>query len=71
MDTSNGPGLRVSLFVSGCYHACSGCFNAEARNFHFGQEFMQETIDQVIKELKADHIPGLTLLGGGVTRCRE
>lgn len=64
MDTANGPGLRVSLFVSGCHHACPGCFNVEARNFKFGQEFTQATIDQVIKELKADHITGLTLLGG-------
>lgn len=64
MDTANGPGLRVSLFVSGCHHACSWCFNAEAWNFKFGQEFMQATIDEIIKKLKADHITGLTLLGG-------
>lgn len=64
MDTANGPGLRVSLFVSGCHHACPGCFNAEARNFHFGKPFTQETIDELLKELKADHISGLTLLGG-------
>lgn len=64
MDTANGPWLRVSLFVSGCHHACPGCFNAEARNFKFGQEFTQATIDELLKELKADHISGLTLLWG-------
>lgn len=64
MDTANGPGLRVSLFVSGCHHACPGCFNAEAWNFKFGKEFSQATIDEIIKELKPDHISGLTLLGG-------
>lgn len=64
MDTANGPGLRVSLFVSGCHHACPGCFNAEAWNFQFGKPFTQATIDELLKELKADHISGLTLLGG-------
>lgn len=64
MDTANGEGLRVSLFVSGCHHACHWCFNSEARNFKFGQEFTQETIDSIIKELKPDHIAGLSLLGG-------
>ncbi len=64
MDTANGPWLRVSLFVSGCHHACPGCFNAEARNFQFGQEFTQVTIDEIIQKLKPDHITGLTLLGG-------
>ena len=64
LDTANGPWLRVSLFVSGCHHACPGCFNAEARNFRFGQEFTQATIDEIIKKLKPDYITGLTLLGG-------
>lgn len=50
--------------MSGCHHACPGCFNAQAWNFQFGQEFTQSTIDEIIKELKADHIEGLTLLGG-------
>ena len=26
-DVANGPGVRVSLFVSGCNHHCKGCFN--------------------------------------------
>lgn len=50
--------------MSGCHHACPGCFNAEARNFRFGQEFTQASIDEIIKNLKPDHITGLTLLGG-------
>ena len=64
LDTANGPWLRVSLFVSGCHHACPGCFNAEAWNFKFGQEFTQSTIDEIIKKLKPDYISGLTLLWG-------
>ena len=64
MDTANGEGLRVSLFVSGCHHACPGCFNPEAWNFAFGKPFTQETIDEIIQELSADYISGLSLLGG-------
>lgn len=64
MDTANGPWLRVSLFVSGCHHACPGCFNPEAWNFKFGEIFTQAVIDEILLALKADHIAGLTLLGG-------
>ena len=38
-DVANGPGVRVSLFVSGCTHYCKGCFNQEAWDFDFGQPF--------------------------------
>jgi anaerobic ribonucleoside-triphosphate reductase activating protein len=63
-DVSNGVGVRVSLFVSGCRHHCKGCFNAEAWDFNYGTEFTQETIDQIIELLKPDYIQGLSLLGG-------
>jgi len=32
-DIANGPGVRVSLFVSGCTHRCKNCFNQEAWDF--------------------------------------
>jgi len=63
-DIANGPGVRVSFFASGCHHRCPGCFNAEARDFNYGLDFTQETIDTVIAYLKPDYISGLTLLGG-------
>ena len=63
-DIANGPGVRVSLFVSGCTHRCPGCFNEEAWDFDFGQPFTQETIDLILGMLKKPHIKGLTLLGG-------
>lgn len=63
-DASNGTGVRVSLFVSGCRHYCKNCFNKETWDFHFGQEFTQDTINQIIDLLKPDYISGLTLLGG-------
>ena len=63
-DIANGPGVRVSLFVSGCTHRCPGCFNEEAWDFHYGQPFTQDTIDNILNMLEPDHIKGLTLLGG-------
>ena len=63
-DIANGPGVRVSLFVSGCTHHCPGCFNEEAWDFEYGQPFTQATIDSILDMLKPAHIKGLTLLGG-------
>ena len=63
-DIANGPGVRVSLFVSGCTHKCKGCFNEVAWDFHYGQPFTQETIDSILTMLKPAYIKGLTLLGG-------
>lgn len=63
-DIANGPGVRVSLFVSGCTHRCPGCFNEEAWDFNYGKPFTQDTIDSILNMLEPDHIKGLTLLGG-------
>ena len=63
-DIANGPGVRVSLFVSGCTHRCPGCFNEIAWDFDYGQPFTQETIDAIIAMLRPSYIRGLTLLGG-------
>ena len=63
-DIANGPGVRVSLFVSGCTHRCPGCFNEVAWDFNYGTPFTQETIDEILDMLRPDHIRGLTLLGG-------
>lgn len=63
-DIANGPGVRVSLFVSGCTHRCPGCFNEVAWDFQYGQPFTEETIGSVIEMLRPSYIRGLTLLGG-------
>lgn len=63
-DIANGPGVRISLFVSGCTHHCKGCFNPESWDFNAGKEFTDATIDEIIELLKPDYIKGLTLLGG-------
>ena len=63
-DIANGPGVRVSLFVSGCTHGCPGCFNPETWDFQFGQPFTQKTMDTLLAALAPEHIRGLSLLGG-------
>ena len=63
-DIANGPGVRVSLFVSGCTHHCKGCFNREAWDFDYGEAFTQETMDLILEMLSPGYIKGLTLLGG-------
>lgn len=63
-DIANGPGVRVTLFVSGCTHHCEGCFNPETWNFQYGAPFTEDTADEIRKALAPDYIAGLTLLGG-------
>lgn len=63
-DIANGPGVRVSLFVSGCTHHCKGCFNEMAWDFDYGQPFTEETEKQLLDMMKPAYIHGLTLLGG-------
>jgi len=63
-DVSNGIGVRVSLFVSGCTHHCKGCFNAETWDFSYGQPFTQETEQFLFSELGKSYITGLSVLGG-------
>ena len=63
-DIANGPGVRVSLFVSGCTHRCKGCFKEIAWDFHYGKPFTQETVDMLLDMLAPSHIKGITLLGG-------
>lgn len=63
-DIANGPGVRVSLFVSGCTHHCKGCFNPDTWDFCAGKPFDSEVENELISLLSRDYIAGLTLLGG-------
>lgn len=63
-DIANGPGLRVSLFVSGCRHHCKGCFNPETWDFAYGDPYTPEVQAAILKGLEKSYIRGLTLLGG-------
>lgn len=63
-DIANGPGVRVSLFVSGCTHHCPGCFNADTWDFDYGTPFTAETEREIVELMAPDFICGLSLLGG-------
>ena len=63
-DVANGPGVRVSLFVSGCRHACRGCFNSEAWDFAYGKPFDENTLTEILDALKPEYIEGFSVLGG-------
>ena len=63
-DISNGPGVRVSLYVSGCRNHCKNCFNPETWSFEYGEPFTKEIEDKIIEAMKPAHIKGFTLLGG-------
>ena len=63
-DVANGPGVRVSLFVSGCTHRCPECFNSEAWDFSYGQAYTKEIEENIIAALAPDYIKGFSLLGG-------
>lgn len=65
MDISNGPGIRVSLFLQGCPIHCPGCFNSEIWDFDGGKEFDLEQVSETIGQLSNyDYIAGLSILGG-------
>ncbi len=63
-DTANGPGIRVSLFVSGCTHRCKGCFNSEAWDFGYGLPYTEDVEGEVLAALGPSYVRGLSLLGG-------
>lgn len=63
-DIANGPGVRTSLFVSGCTHHCKECFNPETWDFNYGQEYTVETKDRILELCKPNYVAGLSLLGG-------
>ncbi len=67
VDIANGPGVRVSLFVSGCRNHCPGCFNTETWDFSYGQPFTRETENEIITALRPMWIQGLSILGGEPT----
>lgn len=64
VDIANGPGVRVSLFVSGCRNHCKGCFQPETWDFHNGKPFTKKTEKELLKALRPSWIQGLSILGG-------
>lgn len=63
-DVSNGPGVRTTLFVSGCTNNCEGCFNKELQDFNYGEKWTKEIEDEFILQVKNTNIVGVNILGG-------
>ncbi|MET3617254.1 anaerobic ribonucleoside-triphosphate reductase activating protein [Peptoniphilus olsenii] len=63
-DVANGPGIRTTIFVTGCTHNCKNCFNKEYQDFNFGYEWTKNETEKIIKYLNLDEVKGLTILGG-------
>ena len=64
MDVSNGPGIRVSIFLQGCEFHCKNCFNPETWSFKSGKEFNEDAINRVLELADKETISGLSILGG-------
>ena len=63
-DVSNGPGVRSTLFVSGCTNKCDGCFNKELHDFNYGEKWTKDIEDDFIKQVMNPNIVGVNILGG-------
>lgn len=63
-DISNGPGISVSLFCSGCTHSCPGCHNPDTHSFSAGKLFTENTLQLILDLCKPDYISHLALTGG-------
>lgn len=63
-DIANGPGMRTSLFVSGCTHHCKDCFNEVAWDFNYGKEFTEDVQSTILAETNKPYYEGITILGG-------
>ena len=65
-DTTNGVGIRVSLWTQGCSKRCLNCFNKETWDFNNGHEMTVETINHIIDLLSDRHLikRDFSVLGG-------
>ena len=63
-DVANGPGIRTTIFVTGCTHNCHNCFNEEYQDFNYGDTWTDKETEEVISYLNLAEVKGLTLLGG-------
>ena len=63
-SVTDGEGIRISLYVSGCRNNCKGCHNPESHDFHFGHEYTKKVEDKIMELLRDPRVQGLTLCGG-------
>lgn len=64
IDSADGPGVRVALYVSGCLFRCKGCHNQAALDYNYGEKFTNSTLEEIIEALKKEYITGFSILGG-------
>ncbi len=58
----DGPGIRMTIFVQGCPHACEGCHNPQTWDFHGG---MDMSIDAIMARVCSNPLlDGVTFSGG-------
>ena len=62
--TSDGEGVRLSCYFSGCSLACKGCHNPISWDSNFGEYFGKEKQSEIITQLKNMIKPNITLTGG-------
>ena len=70
-DINNGPGFRITIWVSGCTHACPGCQNKHT--WKYGQGHKLDDVvpytnitykDKILNLIGDEHIDGVTISGG-------
>ena len=63
-DIMNGPGIRVTLFISGCSHHCHNCQNPQTWDYNSGIKFDNDALQEIYNQLDKDYIYGITISGG-------
>ena len=58
---ADGPGLRTSIYSSGCPHHCRGCHNPQSWDIANGKWM---SIDEILDIIKADSISNVSFSGG-------
>lgn len=61
---SNGPGVRVVLWVAGCSIHCKGCQNPSTWDYNSGKLFDETAKQKLFEALDKPYIRGITFSGG-------
>ena len=68
-DTAAAPGICLTVFTQGCPHHCPGCHNPETWDYNGGQSFTNDTLESIIKGLRANGIERTLCIMGGEPLC--
>ena len=64
LDVANGPGIRVSILVSGCSHDWKDCFEDERDEFDRGTMWTEKGVVEFLKKVAKPQVTGVSILGG-------